>query len=249
MMNDLWDRHARRQQPGSSEPLLNAPSVVLVLLAAFVAIHVIRSFLSEDADIWTLLTFAFIPARYVYPASEFPGGVGAQVWTFVTHLFLHGSWTHLLVNCFWMLAFGTVVARRLGAVGFLILSAICGIAGATLHLLIYWGELSPVIGASAAISGQMAAAIRLMFAGHGGIMAATRMDPRYVRPLSLAETFAHRGALGFIVIWFGINILFGVLSFGAGEGGAIAWQAHIGGFLAGLLCFGPVDRWVQRSAD
>lgn len=232
----------------SSEPIINAPAVVLGLIAAFTAIHAIRSLLSVDADLWTLLTFAFIPARYIYPVGEFPGGLGADVWTFVTHLFLHGSWMHLLVNCFWMLAFGTVVARRLGATGFLILSAICGIAGVTLHLLVYWGELAPVIGASAAISGQMAAALRIMFAGSGGLLAASRMDPHYLQPLSLRETFIHRGALSFIIIWFGVNILFGVLSFGAGEGGSIAWEAHIGGFVAGLLVFGLVDRWVQRSA-
>jgi len=235
-------------RPASSEPIINAPKVVLFLLASFIVIHALRSFISEDDDLWTLLTFAFIPARYIYPASEFPGGVGAQVWTFITHLFLHGSWMHLLVNCFWMLAFGTVVARRLGTTGFLVLSALSGIAGATLHLLLYWGELAPVIGASAAISGQMGAAIRIMFSGGGGILAATRIDPRYMQPLTLRETFQHRGALGFILIWFGVNLVFGLLSFGATDGGSIAWQAHIGGFVAGLLCFGPVDRWVQRSA-
>ncbi|MGF7161782.1 membrane associated rhomboid family serine protease [Rhodoligotrophos appendicifer] len=232
----------------SSAPVINAPAVVLWLIGAFLLIHLVRSFLPEDADIWTILTFAFIPARYAYASSELPGGIGADVWTFVSHMFLHGGWAHVLVNSFWMLAFGTLVARRLGTTGFLLVSAFSGIAGATLHLFLYWGQLAPVIGASAAISGQMAAAIRIMFADPGGMFAATRRNPRYVPILSLRDTFRNRGALMFIGVWLAINLIFGVLSFGvSGPGETVAWEAHIGGFFAGLLIFGPVDRWVRAK--
>lgn len=235
-----------RFQP--SERAINAPAVVLGLIAAFVVIHLIRALLPLDADIWVLLAFAFIPARYAYAfaSAELPGGVGADVWTFVTHMFLHGGWAHLLVNCFWMLAFGTLVARRLGAYGFLAITAASGIAGATLHLMIYWGELAPVIGASAGISGQMGAAIRLMFSDPAGLFHSTRSDPDRMRVLSLRETFTARGPLTFILVWLGINLVFGLLNFGADAEGSIAWEAHIGGFFAGLLAFGPLDRLVRE---
>ncbi|WP_342641272.1 rhomboid family intramembrane serine protease [Rhodoligotrophos ferricapiens] len=234
------------RSPSSSEPMLNAPPVVLGLIALFIVIHLIRSVLSYDDDLWVILTFAFIPARYLYPAGELPGGAGADIWTFVSHMFLHGGWAHVLVNSFWMLAFGTLIARRLGPAGFLLLTAISGIAGAALHLLIYWGEFAPVIGASGGISGQMGAALRLMFSNPGGLLAATRRDQRYVRPLTVRETFTSRGPLTFILVWLAINVIFGLLSFGAGDDATVAWQAHIGGFLAGLLAFGPIDRWTRR---
>ncbi|WP_137388923.1 rhomboid family intramembrane serine protease [Rhodoligotrophos defluvii] len=230
----------------SSEPVLNAPAVVLALIGIFVVIHAIRSLLPAEWDLWVILAFAFIPARYVLPAGSLPGGLGADFWTFVTHMLLHGSWAHLLVNSFWMLAFGTLMARRLGTAGFLVLTVVSGIAGALLHLIIYWGAIAPVIGASAGISGQMGAAIRLMFSDPGGLLAAARRDQRFTRPLSIRETFTMRGPLTFIIVWFGINLVFGLLSFGANEGGTVAWQAHIGGFLAGLLAFAPIDRWARR---
>src|SRR5262245_65853199 len=88
-----------------------------------------------------------------------PSG-GADVWTFVTYAFIHADWTHLLVNSIWLLPFGSAVARRFGAVRFLAFFAVAAAAGAALHLATHAGEQFPMIGASAAISGTMAAAMR-----------------------------------------------------------------------------------------
>src|SRR6202012_293891 len=79
-----------------------------------------------------------------------------------TYMFLHNDYTHLAINCLWLLAFGPIVARRFGAGLFLLFFAVCGMAGAATHLLFNWGSLEPVIGASAAISGLMAAGMRLL---------------------------------------------------------------------------------------
>lgn len=227
---------------------VNAPAVVLWLIAAFVGVHLVQDFLPDRQSVWVLLTFAFIPARYggnpLISPDTFPGGMAGDLWTFVTHMFLHGDWAHLLVNSFWMLAFGSVVARRLGAARFLVLSALAGAAGAALHLMLYWGEMVPVIGASAGISGQMAGAVRFIFADPNGLFAAARADPRKVRALSLSQTFANPRALIFLLVWLGINLLIGLGGTGlAGEGQKIAWEAHIGGFAAGLILFGLLDPW------
>ena len=134
------------------EPLLNVPTVVAVLMALFALIHVVREYaLTENQDIEVLLQFAFVPARYdssVLPGG-WPGGLGAQVWTFVTYAFLHANWMHLGVNAIWFLAFGSAVARRFGTLRFLAFFAVTAAGGAALHLLTHAGEQYPMIGASA----------------------------------------------------------------------------------------------------
>jgi membrane associated rhomboid family serine protease len=225
---------------------INAPTVVLTWIVVLIAIQAVRGFLTQRQDLNLLLTFAFIPARFApppgLPPGIFPGGRLGDVWTFVTHLFLHGDWMHLAVNGFWMLAFGSPLARRFGAVRFVLLSLLAGTAGAALHLHLYWGELVPMIGASAAISGQMAATVRFLFAGPGGLAAAAHRDPRSVPAQPLRRVLADPRALTFLLVWVGMNVVFGATDLGlAGENVRIAWQAHLGGFAAGLVLFGLLD--------
>jgi membrane associated rhomboid family serine protease len=140
----------------ASEPIFNVPRAVLVTSALIIAVQVIRGLLPDEIDITVLLGLAFIPARYSGAALELPGGYVTSVTSFVTYMVVHSGWMHLLVNVLWMLAFGTAVARRIGDRGFYDFSILCGIAGALTHLVFHWGEMAPVVGASAAISGQMA---------------------------------------------------------------------------------------------
>lgn len=238
------------------EPIFNAPAVVTAMLAVFVVIHGVRFFLSDETDLDVLLRFAFIPARYdaASPyAAELAGyGVGPKVWSVLTHAFLHGDLAHLAVNSVAMLAFGSAVAWRFGPIRFLVFFAVCAAAGAAAHLAVHVGELSPVIGASAAISGQMAAAMRFMFQ-NGGPLSGFRRDGRAafsVPALPFVAALRNRQVIGFLVAWFAANLIFG-LGGGAllGEGGSIAWEAHIGGFLAGLALFPLFDPKVGRPRE
>ena len=230
------------------EPLFNVPSVIVASLAVLVLIHGVRTLLlTEDQDIWILLYFAFIPARYDSTAvlgGLLPGGVGADVWTFVTYSLLHGSWMHFGVNAVWLLAFGSAVARRFGAMRFLAFFAITAAAGAAMHLLTNSGSQAPMIGASASISGAMAAAMRFAFQ-RGGPLGALRGgddDSFRVPALPLRHVLSDPRVLAFLAVWFGINILFGLGSQSiTGDNEVVAWQAHIGGFLAGLLLFSWFD--------
>jgi membrane associated rhomboid family serine protease len=97
--------------------------------------------------------------------------------------------------------------------------------------------MTPVVGASAAISGQMAAALRFVFAGRPG-----EGDLAQVPLESLSKTLTDRRILTVLGFWVVLNVVFGlgVVSI-AGTAGDIAWEAHIGGFLFGLLCFGFFD--------
>ena len=231
-----------------SEPIFNVPGIVAVLIAALVLVHGVREWvLSADADNDLLWLFAFVPVRYqssVLGEGAFPGGVAADVWTFVTYALLHGSWTHLILNSVWLLAFGTPVARRFGTARFLAFFAVTAAGGALAHLAVHAGMRVPMIGASAAISGFMAAAIRFAFQ-RGGPLRLIGNDPNdayRVPALPLIAVLRDGRVLIFLGVWFGLNLLVGLGSLGIdGSDQAIAWQAHIGGFVAGLLAFALFD--------
>src|SRR4029078_5611079 len=210
----------------NSETILNVPRSVTGASALMAGIQLVRGFLPDETDLEFLLALAFIPARYSGAAPELPGGYLTAVTSFLTYMVVHGGWVHLLVNLMWMVAFGSAVARRIGNLRFVSFSVVCGIAGALTHLVFHFGELAPVVGASAAISGQMAAALRFVFsAGAQG----SRGRPDFVRvPLeSLSETLTDRRILLVLVIWVVLNAIFGLGAVSiAGTEGQIAWEAH-----------------------
>lgn len=230
------------------EPLFNIPAVVVGVLAVLALIHVVRTYLlTRNEDIEVLLLFAFIPVRYdssVLLGGTLPGGLGAEIWTFVTYSLLHANWVHYGVNAIWLLPFGTAVARRFGALRFLAFFAVTAAAGAAMHLATHPGEQFPMIGASAAISGTMAAAMRFAFQ-HGGPLGMLRADgddAYRVPAIPLTQVLSDARVLMFLAAWFGINLLFGLSSLSlGGTDEPVAWQAHIGGFLAGLLLFSWFD--------
>lgn len=254
---------ARSRPPLSREPAFNLPGVVTACLLALVAVHALRTWvLSEENDLSALVDFALIPARWTAAwdpsrsedilRAAASGGASsensarlafarylvaepeAKPWTFLTYAALHGSWTHVVLNGVWLAAFGTPVARRNGAWRFLVLAAAATVAGAVAHLLLHPLSISPLIGASAAVSGLMAGATRFIFSpGSGG----------FQRPQTLAELLRNRNAVLFLGVWFGINILSGIVAVPLGiTDASIAWEAHISGFLAGLLLFPLLDR-------
>src|SRR5690606_39030593 len=109
-------------------------------------------------------------------------------------------------------------------------------------LVFHWGEMAPVVGASAAISGQMAGALRFIFFAKRE--PGERMPDFLHAPLAdLSTTLRDHRIVGLLVFWLVLNAYFGLtsVSFG-GAGDGIAWEAHIGGFLCGLLTFGFFDR-------
>lgn len=231
--------------PGQHQPMFNLPRTILLATVLLILVHVVRSLLSPEADLYVILRFAFIPARYDFGAA--PGGFGADIWTFVTYTFLHGDAVHLGVNLLWLVAFGSPVAWRLGFVRFVLLCMASSAAGAALHLATHTGEIAPMVGASAAIAGLMAASMRFAFV-RGAPLGALRQNNRtaFLQPaLSIRESFSNPQILAFAGVWMAINLIFGVGSIAIGDGEAsIAWQAHIGGFAVGLLAFvlfDPID--------
>jgi len=236
--------------------MFNVPAAVIGTVAVLVLVHALRTLVLSDAeDLRFLLTFAFIPARYdtdLVLGGAFPGGFGADVWTFFTYAFLHADLLHIGLNLAWLLPFGTALARRFGTWRYVAFMLVVAAAGAFAHLVSHLGAMVPMIGASAAISGAMAAALRFVFQ-HGGPLGLWRGDVNSedayrVPAASLTATLRDPRFLAFLGVWLGLNVLFGLGSVSIGEEGQeVAWQAHIGGFLAGLLLFNVFDPVSRRG--
>ncbi len=240
----------------SAEPIFNVPPVVVATVAVLVLIHAVRALaLSDAADDRLVFTFAFIPARYSTDpllSGQFPGGFGADLWTFFTYAFFHADLMHIGLNLAWLIPFGTGLARRFGTWRYVAFMLVTAAAGAFAHLLGNPGSQEPMIGASAAISGAMAAAMRFMFQRHGPLDSWRQGRPPTpeayrVPAVPLLTTLRDRRFLLFVAVWIALNALLGLgtLSF-AEAGQQIAWQAHVGGFIAGLVLFAAFDPAVPR---
>jgi len=215
------------------QPFLRVPNSVLALLAVLAIVYAAEALASPLTYNGIIARFAFYPARYsahfISAHHVDPGSLFDRTIPFISHIFLHGSLTHLLINSVWLLPFGSIVARRFGGVLFFAFFLVCGVAGVTTYLACKWGSAVPVVGESGAVSGLMAAGFRILrypFATEG---ASGPLEP----------IFSTR-----IVLWSAISILVfvvaGITGLGAGPGPqGIAWQDHVGGYITGLLLAGP----------
>lgn len=206
----------RRLGGGARQPMINVGGAVLWLIVANLAVHLLRFFLSEQADDRLVYDFALVAARLT----------GAMPWgaydpaPLLTYQFLHAGLDHLGINMLALLAFGTPVERRLGAVRFVVFYLLCGLAGAAAHIVAFAASPAPLIGASGAIAGCFGGAIRLIVGGERGGLAG-------IRQVGLLAA-----------LWLGSQVVFGLVGGGFGSAEAIAWWSHIGGFLAGLVLIG-----------
>lgn len=224
--------------PRSRQPAISAPAVVLLLIALLIGIELSREYLWLGASRAIFAEYGLLPAIYsntwlaahgFQPVPWFDRAI-----PFVSYIFLHGGLAHVLINSVWLLAFGSVVARRLGTPLFLLFFLTCGILAAATHLACNWGSAAPVVGASGAISGLMAAGIRM-------IDRAAPLGRPGDHPLA---PILSRTVVSFTIFWVLANVLAGITGFGAGGGPQmIAWQAHLGGYAAGLFLIGLFDRF------
>ncbi|WEZ83672.1 rhomboid family intramembrane serine protease [Rhizobium sp. 32-5/1] len=222
--------------PPVREPAFNLPGGLVVILFVLVAIHALRTYILPVAlDEEVIFNFAFLPARYDHPLAE---QSLAWLWSPVTYSLLHGSWEHVVFNGFWMVAFGAPVVRRIGLPRLALFWCLSAAAAVALHVAFHWGEMTVVVGASGVVAGLMGAAARFVFSPSGRI---SRQFAHLNRRLSIGEALSNRSVLMFSGIWFLINVLIGLGLFAVGGEGAVAWEAHIGGFLFGFLLFGFFD--------
>ncbi len=221
---------------GRQPPVFNLPPVLTGSILLLIAIHVIATNLLSDGLREQLFVYGgFDPSRYIYPLSQ----QGLEWFTSpVTYSLLHGGIEHLGFNCLWLAAFGAPVVRRIGTARFLIYWAVSAIASALLFMALHWGEPSLLIGASGVISALMGSACRFAFPPDDR----RAYGPVHLLPrLPVAEALRGRTVRVFIIVWFAGNLLFALGIPLLGDIGAVAWEAHIGGFLFGFLLFPLFD--------
>lgn len=227
---------------GAAEPVFNIPPMVLTLLALMFAVMGLRWVLGSEQDTLLVLTLALIPARLTGLAAQLPGGEPAIYTQFLTHMFVHADTAHLLFNGASLLAFAGAIEKRIGGLRTLAYFLACGLVGAGTFLLINPGLLAPMIGASGAIAGMMGGLMRFFFSAldHGGLRQlneAPRSVPLAPLVIALRDHRLQVVTAAFVIMNIAAMIGLGDLN----AGGAIAWEAHIGGYLAGLLLFGFFD--------
>ena len=205
------------------EPFFNIPWPVMTLLGVLLAAFFVQT------------RFGVEPMNQSFGFRPTDLGEGRYD-TVVTSLFLHGGWPHVLMNCGFLVAFGTPVSRRFGldlrgVAGFFVFYMLCGVVANLGYAGLNLGSPAPVIGASGAVSGLMGAGSRLLW--RDGDLAPFRSQP----------------VVGLATAWVLINVVFGVILKGwaPGSGGApIAWQVHLAGFAVGLLLLSPALRLLGR---
>jgi membrane associated rhomboid family serine protease len=206
------------------EPVFNAPWPALLLVALIVGSYALQSRFPDE--------FVLYPLAFSSTALA-----EGRWWTLFTSLFLHGGWAHALMNGAFALAFGTPLARFLGddargAIVFFGFYLACGVLSTLGFWALHSSSPALLVGASGAVSGLMGAAARLM-AGQGW-----RLGPIFSRPV-----------LGMGAAWIVVNLVIGLLAQGLMPGAGdsvVAWEAHIAGFIAGVLIVGPFVRLVLR---
>jgi membrane associated rhomboid family serine protease len=213
MFLPLKDLNPHRRYPAVNTLLILANLIVFfyqLTLSVTLTPHAYQAFELANAMVPARIP-AFLAGRVSFSAAFLP---------FVTSMFLHSGWLHILGNMLFLWIFGDNVEDFFGHVGYFFFYLLCGIAAGLTHILFNLHSNLPALGASGAISGVMGAYILLY--------------PR-ARVLTLVFIFlVPLPAFIFLGYWIVLQFLAGIGSFGPAATGGVAWWAHIGGFLAGM---------------
>lgn len=245
MRSSIQDKYDNRRRP-PRQPLLNVPQGVAFLVYICLAVHVVRMFLPRSLDNAIISYGGFIPARFM---AMIEGVFGISVTSVISNIvplfsynFLHGDWMHLIFNLLWLMVFGSIVGRRLGEdreglIRLLEIFFLSAIGGALFHMVFYLNGVVPLIGGSAGVAGLMGASARILFATY-------EFSPNgrpHIAPVT------EKRVLAFSAVFVGINLVIGFMGGGfLGAGNTVAWQAHIGGFVVGLMIYPFFDRISRR---
>lgn len=198
------------------------------------------------ANVWAFLTelslgpelnrlvfyFGFIPARYTTPRGFTHLSVEGLLLPIFVSMFLHGGWLHLLGNMLFLFVFGRSIEDRFGHLKFLLIYLLAGLGGALTHIVLNAGSRVPTIGASGAIAGILGA----YFICFPGARITT------IIPLFFFLWTVELPALLLLGYWFLIQFFTGyqMLAIQTATAGGVAWWAHVGGFLVGMVLAGTL---------
>ena len=203
------------------------PTVVYALIIANAVVFLFQISMQGLVGQKFIYEYALVPLRYSDPTwAQYQGLSPNDYFPFISSFFMHGGFLHILLNMWTLYIFGSSVESRYGSVTFFIFYILCGIAANLAHFYFNQNSPVPVLGASGAVAGVM------------GAYAATFPRARLIMlfPIVFIPLFFELPALSFVVLWFGLQVLQGAVEmFRPSMGGGIAWWAHIGGFIAGMI--------------
>ena len=230
----------------SSSSAINLPSIVVWLLGLMIVVFLIQLVLPAVPQNQLDRALGFVPDRFTEGLSQ-GQPIIPLLFPLVSHAFVHGGPAHLIFNGLWMMIFGAGVARRMATdspqtsdrlwntLWFVVFFCLCGVAGALVFYVMNPSLPFPLVGASGAISGLMGGAMRFVMRRlapwgvvHGGLAPITS------RPVAVVTA-----------LYIGTNLMT-ALGLDGSAGMNIAWEAHIGGYLCGLLTYPVFDRLVRR---
>jgi membrane associated rhomboid family serine protease len=221
-------------------PSRRIPVVTIGLITANLIVFLYEIALGPGVEPM-LARFGTIPYEVMHRVDLPPPTIRPVYLTFLTSMFLHGGYGHIIGNMLFLWIFGDNVEDAMGRVRFIIFYLICGIVAGLSHALVSAGSKVPAIGASGAIAGVLGAYLVLYPRARVLVLIFFGF---FIRPAYLPAIFV----LGF---WFIIQLFSGIASLpGTGGGGGVAWFAHIGGFIAGLALVKPFQKYppVRRRA-
>ena len=217
-----------------STPRTSAPVVTVLLIITNTLAFLYELTLPERLEQSFLMSYAMVPARLTHLLATPHVPLQVALEPFLTSMFLHGGWLHLIGNMWFLWVFGDNVEDRLGHFSYLIFYLVCGFGAGLAHVVMNLGSRVPSLGASGAISGVLGAYIVLY----------PRARVLTLMPLIIIWFTVELPAFFILGYWFVIQFFSGIASVGMRSSGGVAYWAHIGGFLLGV---GLVRIWPQRS--
>ncbi len=221
-------------------PVRHAPIVTWLLILVNFIVFIVELSLPQPTLEHVVYHLGLVPARFTHPDWGADVGLTANsFWPFLTSMFLHGGWLHIIFNMWALWIFGDNVEDCLGHVRYLIFYLVCGIIAAVTMTLVTPGATVPMIGASGAIAGVLGA--YFIFYPMAEVLV---LFPIFIFPL-----FFKLPAVVYIGFWFLLQFLTGVTSLASSPQafGGIAWWAHVGGFIAGAVLCWPFARLLHRK--
>ncbi len=206
-------------------PSHRMPYVAYALIAINVLVYLTYGFLPEPQVYGIFDTWAMVPAEI---------SMGTELHTLFTCMFMHGGWMHLGGNMLFLWVFGDNLEDYLGHVGMLVFYLLCGLGASATQIAVEPFSMIPNVGASGAIAGLMG--------GYLLLFPKAKIDVLFI--IVIIIKVIPLAAWIVLGAWIGLQIVMGIADWGV-DGGGVAYFAHIGGFIAGILGIALI--WTLRG--
>jgi len=208
------------------QPSFSTPAVTYFLIAFNTLIYLFEKAQTPTGLSALFEQFALIPDHVALGLAGYSGGLVGAVLPMFTSMFLHGGWMHLIGNMWVLWIFGDNIEDQLGHFLYLVFYLLCGLGAAVFHVLLNWGSPIPTVGASGAIAGVMGAYLLL----YPRARVSTFLPPFFFFSLPAWVVLGY-----WIVVQFFSGAAAKVIYAKQGASGGIAFWAHVGGFVVGMI--------------